>query len=163
MTQTVIRTISGKEQETAAELKNLGLVPVLPECRKMVRVAAYRRHREVIQPVLPCYLFADVPDDQHHVVKDIKHVVDVLTITRRDYEDVKAFLARVDRGDFNHSGAYGHLRPGEIMAISGGLFESMHLSFNCVHGGRVLGDVNLMGQTVTIDVDIDDVEIRKQT
>lgn len=159
--QYVIRAISGNEQDTAADLMQFGIEATLPLCKKLRRLAIWRRHKEVIEPVLPRYLFAEIPPEQYHAVKDIKFVVDLREMNRRDEQQLSEFLDRVERGDFNHQGPYGHLRPGEIMQMVGGLFQDLHMSFKGVKDGKIIGDVELMGQTVSVEVPPDDVEIRQ--
>ena len=165
---TIMRVVTGREAQVVDEAARSGLFVHCPLRTVEVRRKRWhqiarqfiRARRPVIEarPVLPGYLFADVDDAAFHDLVELKHVIQVASINRRDEADVARFMARVDRGDFNFDGAFGHLQPGQVMRLVGGVFDQMLVSFRAMRGERVVVEADLLGARRRMAVDVDGVE-----
>lgn len=150
-----IRAAGRKEQAIKDDLEEHGIAVNLPMCRQMRRQRKWRRHKEVLEPILPGYLFADVPDRLYYIIRDHKHVMTngIFPLSRADMLSLAKFMQAVERGDYNHDGPYGHLQPGQIMQITGGVFAGLQMSFERVRDNRIQGLVETTFGWVRADVD----------
>lgn len=166
---TIIRTTTGDEQKACDEAKRLGMeftlatrtVEFRPKRWDRIVQRFKRARRPVIEdrPVLPGYLFATLADEQVNKLRDMKHVTNFVTVkTNRDAHDIHEFLRRVDRGDFNHDGAYSHLMPGQIVKLVGGPFDTLLVTFKARDGDTVTVEADMMGQVTPMRVSIDEIE-----
>lgn len=150
-----------KEREVADSLIESGLDTNLPMCRQMRRERKWRRHREVQEPILPGYIFVTASPEDYHILRDHKHIMrnSIFPLSAFDMKSLAEFMEAVDRGDYNHDGPYGHLQPGQIMQITGGVFAGLHMSFQAVRNSRIQGLIETPFGWVKAEVDGIDAEV----
>ena len=145
------------------DLWELGCAVTLPLCVKQKRLRRFCRQRQrMIQaremvdyeaPVLPGYIFAEIPDGLFHDAMSSKHCVgQARALSRADEDDVANLVRRTQRGEFNHNGVYGDLRPGQIMRLLDGMFADVLVTFLEVRGDKLVLEAPMFGQAARFEV-----------
>lgn len=157
-----IRASPSKLEETARDVQEMGCEVHIGYHSVLVRKAKWRRWRPEFRPLLPGYILAGIPDQKVREVKEHKHVFSEMVSLSQSVMDreVIPFFDRIERGDFNHDGPFGDLKPGEIMNLTGGLFEDMQFSFSRVadSGEALDGEVITPYGSIKARIPVDQVE-----
>lgn len=169
MGQYLIRTISGRELLAGQDLEELGCTVTIPLCTKQRRLRRFdkalgrmkqmRETEEYRAPILPSYIFGEIPDEVFHEAIESKHCIgQARALSAADMQDVAGFVKRAERGEFSVGGVYADLKPGQIMRLLDGMFADVLVTFKGVHGDKLTLEAPLMGQTVKFSVSVDDAE-----
>lgn len=155
----VAHTRSRHEKALADELGQIGVFCYLPLCQSVTRSRTTRRVTRSVVPVFPGYLFFAADDEQRHRAMGTNHIARTLPVL-----DVAGLVGQLRQIDLA-------LRSGEPIARSARLAEGDHVR---VIAGPLMGlegvvtrwrsavrivlNVEILGQSVTVEVDRDLVE-----
>ncbi len=155
----VAHTRSRHEKALAEELERLRLACYLPLCQRVTRSRATRRVSRSLVPVFPGYLFFVADDEGRYRAMTTNHIARTIPVT--DVDGLARQLRQVDRA----------LRAGEPLARSSRLVQGDAVrvvagplaGIEGVVGSwrspiRVVLNVEILGQSVVVEVDADLIE-----
>lgn len=155
----VAHTRSRHEKALAEELERLRLACYRPLCQRVTRSRATRRVSKSLVPVFPGYLFFVADDEGRYRAMATNHIARTIPVT--DVDELARQLRQVDRA----------LRAGEPLARSSRLVEGDAVRVVAgplagVEGVvrswrsplRVVLNVDILGQSVVVEVDADLIE-----
>lgn len=155
----VAHTRSRNEKALACELGRFGIVHYLPLARRVTRGRASNRISRSLVPVFPGYLFFNANEEQRYLTLRTNRVASVLDVPDQrqlvaELQNLHGLLSRTQDflvADCLQIGDWGRIIAGPLAGIEGTVtrFSSrMRLNMN----------VSILGQSVSIEIDADNVE-----
>lgn len=155
----VAHTKPRQEKILATHLARFGIYNYLPLSRRVTRSSATRRLSRSMVPVFPGYLFFNGTDEQRYRALTTNRIVNVLEVANQ--KQLIAELTNVhfllnSTSEFSVQarlkvGQWGRIIAGPLSGLEGVVAE---------YGGgiRLTMNVTILGQSVSVEVDADNVE-----
>ncbi|MFO0974368.1 MAG: transcription termination/antitermination NusG family protein [Phycisphaerae bacterium] len=155
----VVHTRSRHEKMLAADLSRIGAFCYLPLCERVTRSRRTRRVSRSIVPVFPGYLFFVGDEEQRHRALITNHVARTLPVVNAEALVRQLWQVELALRSGEPIGRGGRLAAGDrVRVLAGPLTGVEGIVARWKTRVRLMLNVDILGQSATVEVDAELVE-----